>query len=587
MPPAKGEYAYASDEEKVAFAMGFVGHSEDFRSQYVERWQEILENFTVGSGWGPGQITTSDPFRSGSNWVSTPSMDRIFLKDPETHQTIMTYASKLVRTLFGDVHGEYIQAVPVGWEDAAKAETVTRLLRYAFCLPGTFRSFVEAIVDMLLFGTSIVEVSWRFDEREMLVRAVEEQGGIEVPSQIRQRVPVYDDVQITPIDVQDFYPDPGEYRIERMRAAAKRFQVSWLQAKALADRGLWREAQARRLEHYSPQQTSDRHRWREDLDQPSNRERMGEFRPLVGYEFWGEVPWADEEESSRRVLTIVGEELVRDDPWPLADAELPFKTLTVNPVCGRFYGISPGEVIRYDQDFADVLKELIARAVIRSVHPPIAFDADADMDIGMLRRWRTDMPIPVRGGPAAIGTLRYDANIPAAMSMLGLLKQNMEQAGGAMGAIQGEAGPAREPATAAAFRVQSAMDRPELAALVLERDAMPAIGRAVLRRYQQFLNGREELASRIGELPEGTWLGDIYGDYDVEFRGSRLMMTRQQRLQAWDRLIAMAGAIPELAIRLDWSKIGAAIVGRDLELPEVAADMANPQVMMQNMMISG
>src|SRR6185436_18695580 len=139
----------------------------------------------------------------------------------------------------------------------------------------------------------------------------------------------------------------------------------------------------------------------------------------------------------------------------------------------RFYGISPAEVIRYDQDFADALKVLLAEAVVRAVHPPIAYDPDSEVDPAHIQRWRADTLIPARGGPASVGTMQYRFDANAGFTMLGGLKASMQEASGALGAIQGEAGPDRESATGYAGRVQSAMGRPDLAALVIENECLP------------------------------------------------------------------------------------------------------------------
>lgn len=570
---------YTSPEQRAAFCMGFIASSENYRQQYVALWQETLDNFTVGSG------SLGMQERQGS-FVSH-ALDSIFLKDPETHKAIMTYAAKLVRSLFGDPRGEYIQSRPVGWEDAkGAAPTVNRLMRYAMRRPGHFRTMVEAVLEMLLFGTGIVEVGWRYETLEMPVRSVnaDEYGNEYGPQFDRMDVVVNDDVDLTVIDVQDFYPDPGEYRIERMKGAGKRFQTCLGDLIYKADRGQYDKDLVNKISDRCSNISNAPERFRPGIDQPTEANRRSEFHPLVGYEYWGEVPWLPY--GKRAVVTIIDGELVAERPWPLADPYLPFKTLVINPTVGRFWGIAPAEVIRYDQDFADVLKELIARAIIRMVHPPIAFDPDSDIDTSQLRTWHTDMPIAVKGGPASVGTLRYETNLAGAMGVLGSTKNSMQEASGAQGGIQGEPGPSREAATAAAFRVNSAMDRPELAALLLERDCLPQIGIAILRRYQQFLGTTEDLARRVGEMPQGVWIGDILAEFDIEFVGSRVAMTRQQRLQAIQSLTALTGAIPAAAAMIPWDSLMAGIIGDTLELPDIAAEVGTAQTAQRNALLS-
>lgn len=178
--------------EAYEFVMSFIAASEKYKDQFEPKWREILANFMVdfddlGSG-GATNYGTAKPF--GGNRVYRPTRNTVRLKDPETHRLVMTYASKLVRSMFGDPKREYVQASPSGYEDAVKSSTTTRLLRYDFGLPGMFRSFVETIVDMVLFGTSVVEAGWKYEEREMSVRSVQQEYGVETSQHQRLRIPV-------------------------------------------------------------------------------------------------------------------------------------------------------------------------------------------------------------------------------------------------------------------------------------------------------------------------------------------------------------------------------------------------------------
>ena len=571
--------------EAYEFVMSFIAASEKYKNQFEGKWREILSNFMVDFddmdlGRGSNNIGQAEPYRG--NRVYRPSRNQIRLKDPETHRLVMTYASKLVRSIFGDPKREYVQASPSGYEDAIKATTATRLLRYDFGLPGMFRTFVETTVDMVLFGTSVVETGWKYEEREMMVRSVESEYGIETSSSQRLAIPVYDDPTITPIDVSCFYPDPSRYRIQEMMGAAKQFKMNATEARRMALKGIYDTAMVERaiaegVGGKGPIKTS----FRIGIDQPQPQ-GVPAFGDMVGYEYSGEVAYSSG--SKRERVTILNGSVVRIDPYD--DYYLPFHSFTINPVQGRFYGISPAEVVRSDQSFADAIKILLAEAVIRQVHPPIAYDSDADLDVAKLREWKADLPIPVRGGPSAIGTLRYDANIQSGFAMLSGLKLSIQEASGALGGIQGENGPDRESATGANQRIQMALDRPELAGMLLESDTLPCLASSLLRLNPRYLADTEDLKKRIGEQPEPAWIGDIMGDFDVTFFGSRQSTSRQQKLQSYDRLTAMASAIPNLMVQIPWDQIAREMVGDLLDLPDVAAKMQDPATVMQNMAMS-
>ena len=140
------------------FVMSFIAGSDRFRSQFVDKWQEVISNFIVDGAQTFNHPGETSPY-SRSKVYRSPR-NRIFLRDPETHKLVMTYVAKLARAILGDRDGKYVQAQPVGYEDVAKAQVVTRLMRYNFGLPGHFRTLVEGLVDMILIGTAVIESYW-------------------------------------------------------------------------------------------------------------------------------------------------------------------------------------------------------------------------------------------------------------------------------------------------------------------------------------------------------------------------------------------------------------------------------------------
>jgi len=575
------------------FVMSFIAASDKYRQQYTEKWQEVVSNFIVDGAQIQNTGGETTPY-SRSKVYRSPK-NRIFLRDPETHKLVMTYAAKLARTIFGDKKGEFIQAQPVGYEDVAKSQVVTRLLRYDFNLPGHFRTFVEGLIDMILFGTSVIECYWRYEEREVLVRSVVSDGMTEVSSSSRMTIPVYDDVCIRNVDVLDFYPDPARYRMEEMSGCAKKFKMNGFEATRLASNGYYTATGVKTAiggpvgTAVSPPQTS----FRAGLDQPAQADPIPGFKEMIGYDYWGDIPddvdIRDDETGrkiTRGVVTILNQTIVRARDWPLTDSRLPFFTLIINPVQGRFYGISPAEVVRFDQSFADAIKILLAEAIVRQVHPPIAYDSDAEFDVAKLREWKADLPIPVRGGPASIGTLRYDANVMNGFNMLTGLKQEIQGGSGALGAIQGEQGPDRESATGYQGRVQMALDRPELAGMILESECLPPIAKAMIKRNQQFLEDTDDLAKRVGEVPAPFWIGDMLEEFDVRFVGSRNAMSNQEKLMSLQTLAQFGTAFPAFQAMMPNAELAQMIVGDILNLPEAAAQIGNLQAMQQNVALT-
>jgi hypothetical protein len=550
------------DEKAAKFVMEFVEASDAWRQQFEAIWQETLDNFFVrpiGSNY-----VTSDPFRQMNNRLTSVYSDRFVLKDPETHRTVMKYASSLMRTIFGDKRGEYIQAAPVGYEDVLKASTTTKLLRARFGLRGVYRTYAEGFTDLPIFGTTIIRVGQIYKEAEISVRTVSADDDVRATATVAVR----DGPDQRQVGIMDFFPDPYECRIERMCGAAERSTVSPYYADYLAQTKVWnadaveaaKSARRSGLSRDTPLSSG----------YPDRPQGGGPNAPLTLYTFHGEYT-----DGTRRTIDILEGECARNRTYIYADTELPWYDLVLNPVAGRFYGLAPAEVLRYDQDLADCLKELAARAAIRAVHPPIAYDPDSGIDKDLLQQWFADKPIPVRGGPNSVGTLEYKANVGQIFAMRNSLTADM-QGGAGTSNLLGDPGPDRESASVGAMRFQAASDIMEFAAGVLERDALPAIAMAVLRRDQQFLD-EADLPRLVGEQPEFAWIGDIMGEFDIQFQGSRLAATRAQKLAAYDRLIALS-QVPSVQLQIPWQKLLGRMIGDLMELPEVAAAVGTEAV---------
>jgi hypothetical protein len=587
-------------EDQFDFVQNFWGASSQFKSQFEDMWREVAANFVVDPESVTNPSTTSNPFRN-----QRTLRDGVILKDQETHKAIMAWASHLVQTVMGDDRGEYVRARPSGYEDAGpKSRTVTRLMRHSFGMDGVFRSMIEATIEALVYGTCVVEIPWRFRVKNMRQRTVETDPftGIEFDSFRYGPVVTDNDPDLSVIDTQDAFPDPSEYRIDRMDGFLKRFRVNAFRAERNEsyDQAAVARAKETTLQFMNTPQSEEfplEDMFREGYDQPFDRKNVGPFSQMVGFEYWGEVPWryTDPESSDpiqpvaegtdRGVVTLLMGEIVRSRAYPLADEDLPFRTLTIVPTVGRFYGVSLGEVMRWDQDIMDALKVLLVEGVIRKVHPPIVYDENNEMDEARLRRWSPDVPIPIQGGPASIATLQYGSDVFSGIALGQQFRESAQSSVAATEALQGLPGPSREPATAASLRFQQALSRPGLTAALWERDELPKIAKSMFRRYQQFLPDSEALALRVGELPEPAWIGDIMGDFDFKFVGSRIEAGRAEKLQSFDRLTALAAAIPQANLLLPWMAILPEFVGDVLEMPEAAALIGNQNEVLRNMLL--
>lgn len=575
-------------DQHADFVISFVDDSREARRDFEEIWEEVELNYLVRplQDASLGSITAYPLIGSRSELQNNYRNRGVtILKDPETHQSVMTIASKIVLGLMGEP--DFIKAKKVGTEDLFAAQTVSKLLQHALGMEGHFWAFIEWIVGTCIYGTGILEAGWEYVEkpREFRSLTVDPTTGEERSETTTLLVPVYDDPKFSTISVRDFFPDTSGNLIHNMQGCAKRIKLTRMQLEDMADRDIYdKESVARALDD-GPSSTADDH-----MDHPETDETVGtgikkkhpDFEEVTGYEYFGTVPFRTRDGISHRVVTEFNGVTVRSRPWP---RRIPFFECKLTPRLGSFWGVSPAEVMRYDQDFADTLKMMLADAVVRSVHPPHIYDRNADVDLAKLRRFSPDVPIGANRSDA-IQQVKYDPPVAPAFNMYAGVKQQMREGGGALGAIQGLGlGSKRFSATEAAQTFEQALDRPELWASIIEREFLPALGKYTLGLYQSFLEeGTDDVQLRIGQSELPVELSTILGDFDIEFVGSRLEGGKAQKIAAF-REIAAASANPIIAQTVPWIPLLRKWFD-ELGAHEIAAMVGNPQLMQLNILLN-
>jgi len=220
---------------------------------------------------------------------------------------------------------------------------------------------------------------------------------------------------------------------------------------------------------------------------------------------------------------------------------------------------------------------------IRSVHPPIIYNRNDELDRAAMRAWRPDTPI-ASDYPGDVRTLPYSANHQQGFAMRAQLQQEMQRNSAAQGAIAGYTGLFNR-ASAAEYQgtVQGAMDRPEWMAQLLEKDSLPRLGKGVLRQCQMFADGSEWLTARVGERPEPVTIEEIHGDFDIDFIGTRNNQSLQARLASFDRVIALTQTPMGMKIPADEMVVQFL---EDNGYDEAAQEIGDPETMFENAMMA-
>lgn len=572
--------------------------SDRMRRGKEEVWRECLENYmVVPYGGGVWNYSSKQfPLAGGSQYSGRSGFgDYAILKDSESHQIVETLlAMFLSESLSGE---NYILARRVGVEDTYKAGTATRLLEYDYSLEGQYRKLYLWAKHGLLVGTGTVGQSWRYyaSPRRQRSLEVDPYTGDEIISESGGMTIECDDPELRNIDPFDFWPAAARftgmkdmpYGIERIRLTARTarrlVEQGYLDGPSTEKAIVNAKALTGRMGVIDALDREDQD-WREGLDLPEDADLPDEFTPLVGYCYSGEIPWErDDSEEAWGVITVIAGEGCGFMPWNLPRRRLGFYDFTVTPMAGSYWGLSPLEVSRFDQDAVDVLKSLTIDAARRTALPPFEVREGGVVNKNDLKRFHMDRPIVSRDGDS-VKQIPYSAPIERLGALAQSMKGSMRERTGALDVNQGlPFGTKRLSGTEAALQGRAAGLRPGALAEFAERDALPPLGRGALELYQDVLVSSDEVTMRIGERPEAVPLASILTEYDLRFVGSARVKDREQRLSALERATAQIGALP-ISARFPWGLwLGQYL--RELDQPELEAAVDDPQEVRTNLLV--
>ncbi len=522
--------------EETIFTMDCVQRSEDYRNPFLDIMEELLQNymvtFDVNASGGFNRAFWDD--KGAGNRYQGRASGGSRLKDPETHQVVETLASQSLGLVFDSP--DFLLAQPIGADDPEKARLLTRLLTAVFRQPNMFRTFYQAFKDSFILGTSILELGWEQDSRAQ----VTPNGGVE-------QVEFKNNFMMRSVDIFDFYPDPSGTRIQYdMEWVVKRFRISKPEASRLARRGVYNTERTRRALSKGSKTISTESHGELRFD-PGQAIVPDQYGVLEGFEFWGRTPLKHGDGANNRVITILEGENVRSSINPFIDGNIPFKEIVVNPMTGRFYGLSPSEVIRFQQDSADNMLMTINDVTNAAAHGPLLVGGGFGGSMNRLHK-RGLLDLIECSNPDMVKPLPIDINaIQLSMQEWTRRKQTMREASGASNPTQAIASSGRQTATEISELTRAASQRVELMTQIFEKDDLPHIGRTAHSRIRQFGPQSGLLAVLDGEQFE-VRLEDIDFDSDVEFVGSRNAESRFQRDARFREVISLLSTNPEIVM---------------------------------------
>lgn len=578
-------------DNEQRFVLEFLEKSDRLRQPFMQIWREIQDNYMVRP-YGdriPFPLNTGTTFHFQRRERS--GMSR--LKDPETHQIVETLTAQALGLLFSS--RDYIQAVPLGSDDYEKARLVARLLMAILESPGQFRTHYQLFKDAFIYGTSILEVGWETRTRTQLVPRplLDPSGQLVIGEQLVPDEVTYRDMPlIRQVQHWDFYPDPSGTRIQLdMQGVAKRFRITRDHARELAKAGVYESAGVEKAIRLTDERNSEpaaANRAFEELSQDT----VQSFGMMTGFEYWGRVPFKTADGVSNRVITLLNGEVVRSTINPFIDGAIPFKEITVNPVSGRFYGLSPAEVVRYLQDSSDNLLMVFNDAADMAVRGSLLVGGGFGGDPNRLKERRVNDiincadPSQVLPFPVDLSALSF-----AAQEMT-RRKLTMREATGVTNPLQAIPTSDRQTATEVSELVRLASQKIEMMVTLIERDDYPWIGRTIHSRLRQFGSEGGFIATLAGE-PFSVAMEQVNVESDIRFVGSRQAQSRLQKVAALREAINVLGTaapqllmtMPEVIVR--YLRDGLDIVDGEAIVKQAVLSMAMQMAQAQGQMGAG
>jgi hypothetical protein len=531
------------------FVLQFVDKSASSRSTFISIWREVLDNYLVA----PFAYRDAVPYIGSHNVTSARALTsrnrntgRSVLKDPETNQIIDTLSAQGIGLLMPTM--DYIQAMPIGFDDEQKARFLGRLLQGVLSSPGVYRTNFTIFKDAFIFGTAIIQIGWETRSRLQVTDkpVVDSQTGFFIGTEPDIGEVVYRDAPlIQQKDIFDFYPDPSGTRIQQnMLGVAHKFRMSKQEARRLGEAGVYDKAQVERAirgmgegEETDPNRDMEEKRFRGLAN-----ETHDDYGVMTGFEFWGEVPFRPSDGARNRVITVLNGEHVRSHINPYKDGNIPFKEVVLNPLNGRFYGLGIGEVIRFLQDSADNMLMLHTDATDLAARNVLLAGAGFNGDLGRLKKRVPGDVIPV-GNIDAVKPVPQDTNVLRDSAQeYQMRKMAMREASGATSPLQAIPSSDRQTATEVNELVRLASQKVELMVGLVERDDYPWIGKTIHSRIRQFLSrDREEI---LGGERFPVTLDDVDFDADIRFVGARQAQSKFQKAATLKEALNVLGTNP-------------------------------------------
>jgi len=263
---------------------------------------------------------------------------------PASFWIVQSAVARKMQMMFGAT--PYIRIVGGAPEDQQMARRQQALLNMQLDDAKTVEKALQFLTMAEVYGTAIFRWFWDRTEGVTSVRFHDGVGEQNVTSPTTK----FNGPNWEPVDVIDFYPEPGRARLDQMEGVTYRYWMELEDVKIHAEQGLFKKAGVRNLTFNPPSPDVEAaFAWRRNVASggwdDDKRSAFDKFaKPVEILEYHGRVPrnLVDDGEYSRVITIANRRHLLRNIPQPTPNRKIPFGAYSPTPDPHYFHG--PGKI---------------------------------------------------------------------------------------------------------------------------------------------------------------------------------------------------------------------------------------------------
>jgi hypothetical protein len=353
------EARFELEERALKFTTKFMKDSRDHFANYFERFIHQVELY----------------LNNRDEWKKKKL--RADLKPPTVFRQIESFAPQMVAAIWN--YAEDSVAVKP-WipnpteQDVEDGRNLTKWVTMKLDKAQFVPNLTVFVKDLLLHGTAIMKSPWLKKRKNIIERRTEIDAVTQEPYLVKEEITkvVYNNIQIDPIKLIDFFPSPRAYKpadIDAMDGCVHRFWRTYDQLKKMRkvtskdgkSRGVYINLDELKVEvkagdtdawkNASKVGTSDSDHTRYDTAIGRNLTSKHQGQIEI-WEYWGIFDWRDGKGPKETLITVAnGDVIIRLQKNPYDEQFRPFLACVDYPVQGEFYGI--GEIEPVESSMAE------------------------------------------------------------------------------------------------------------------------------------------------------------------------------------------------------------------------------------------